>query len=86
MQPVISSVVKCISGRRVRRAGRGCMNKKIISIEIIKYFNYDPRLNGLFLRNSFPRIKDGAYVIILDDKKVKGHIRFDYSQKYSCIL
>ena len=39
MQPVLSSVVKCISGGRVRRAGRGYMNKKIISIEIIKYFS-----------------------------------------------
>ena len=27
MQPVISSVVKGVSGRRVRRAGRGYMNK-----------------------------------------------------------
>ena len=29
VQPVISSVVKGISGRGVRRAGRGDMNKKI---------------------------------------------------------
>ena len=27
VQPVISSVVKSISGRRLRRAGRGYMNK-----------------------------------------------------------
>ena len=27
MQPVISSVVKCINGRGVRRAGRGYMTK-----------------------------------------------------------
>ena len=27
VQPVVSSVVKCISGRGIRRAGRGYMDK-----------------------------------------------------------
>ena len=27
LQPVVSSVVKCISGRGIRRAGRGYMDK-----------------------------------------------------------
>ena len=39
-----------------------------------KYFNYEPRFNGVFSRNNLPRIKDGAYVINLVDKKVKEHI------------
>ena len=39
------------------------------NIEITYYFNYEPRFNGAFLRNNLPRIKDGAYVINLHDKK-----------------
>ena len=31
-----------------------------------------PRFNGVFSRNSLPRIQDGAYVINLDDKSNKG--------------
>ena len=42
------------------------------NIEIIEYFNYKPRFNGVFSKNSLPRIKDGAYVINIDDKKGKG--------------
>ena len=47
VQPVISSVVKVISGKGVRRAGRGYMNKKILvslhplnNIETTNYLNY----------------------------------------------
>ena len=36
------------------------------------YFNDEPRFNGVFSRNSLPRIKDGANVINLDDKGSKG--------------
>ena len=42
------------------------------SIEITNYFNYEPRFNGVFSRNNLPTIKDGAYVINLDDKNSKG--------------
>ena len=42
------------------------------NIEITNYFNYEPRFNGVFSRNNLPRIKDGAYVINLDDKNSKG--------------
>ena len=42
------------------------------NIEITNYFNYEPRFNGVFPRNNWPRIKDGMYVINLDDKKDKG--------------
>ena len=54
VQPVISSVVKSISGRGVRRIGRGYMYKKFLvplhllnNIEITNYFNYEPRFNGI---------------------------------------
>ena len=42
------------------------------SIEIAKYFNFDPRSTGVFSRDNLPRIKDGVYVIDLDDKQSKG--------------
>ena len=41
-------------------------------MEITSYFNNEPRFSGVFSRNNLPRIKDGAYVINLDDKKNKG--------------
>ena len=36
------------------------------------YFNYKPRFNCLFSRNTLLTIKDGAYVINVDDNKSKG--------------
>ena len=39
---------------------------------ITKCFNYKPRFNVVFSRYSLPRIKDGMYVINLDDKQSKG--------------
>ena len=55
------------------------MNKQIFldplhplsNFEITKYFNDEPRFNGIFSRNNLPRIKDRAYVINLDDKNSK---------------
>ena len=39
------------------------------NIEITKNFNYKPRFNGIFSRNSLPRTKYGGYVINLDESK-----------------
>ena len=78
VQPVISSVVKGLSGRGVRRAGKGHMDKFLVplhplnNMKIANYFKYEPRFNGVSSRNNLPRIKDGAYVINLDDKNSKG--------------
>ena len=73
--PVISSVVKGISGKKVRSARRAYINKTFFNplnplnnIEITNYFNDEPIFNGVFSRNNLPRIKDGGYVINLDDK------------------
>ena len=38
------------------------------NIEITKYFNYDPRFNGVVKRDNLTRLKDRAYVISLDGK------------------
>ena len=42
------------------------------NIEITNYFNHKPRFNGVFSRTNSPRLKDGEYVINLDDKNSKG--------------
>ena len=40
----------------------------LTNFEIQKYYNNKPRFNGGFLRNNLPKeIKDGAYVINLDE-------------------
>ena len=41
------------------------------NIKITNYFNYEPRFNGILSKSNLPRIKDGAYVINLDDKNSK---------------
>ena len=35
--------------------------------EIQKYQQIGPKFNGVYSRNSLPKIKDGAYVINLDE-------------------
>ena len=42
------------------------------NVEITNYFKYEVRINGVFSRHNLPRIKDGAYVINLDDRNSKG--------------
>ena len=42
------------------------------NVEITNYLKYEVRINGVFSRNNLPRIKDGAYVINLDDRNSKG--------------
>ena len=40
----------------------------LTNFEIQKYYKNEPRFNGVFLRNNLPKnIKDGAYVINLDE-------------------
>ena len=41
--------------------------RRINNFEIQKYFQNGPRFNGVYSRNNLPKIKDGAYVIHLDD-------------------
>ena len=45
---------------------------------IVKNFDYEPKFNGVFSKDSLSRIKDGAYVINFDGKKVRRHIGFYY--------
>ena len=59
------------AGEGVIRAGRGIIiwiiwikifssTPSFNNIQITKYFNYEPRFNGIYSRDSLPRIKDGA--------------------------
>ena len=56
--PVISSVVKGVSGRGVRRTRKGYIDKKLLvplnllsNVKITKCLNYKPRFNDVFSRN-----------------------------------
>ena len=42
------------------------------------YLYHQPRFNSAFSRNNSSRIKDGAYAINLDGKKVKKYIASHY--------
>ena len=42
------------------------------NFEIQKYNQNKPKFTGAYSRNSFPKIKDGAYVINLDEFKPIG--------------
>ena len=37
-----------------------------------KYYKNEPRFNGVYSRDNLPRIKDGAYVINLDEYSDTG--------------
>ena len=40
--------------------------------EIQEYYQNEPKFNGVYSRNNLPKIKDGAYVINLDEHKLIG--------------
>ena len=44
----------------------------ITNFEIQKYYQNEPKFNGVYSRNNLPKIKDGAYVINLDEFKSIG--------------
>ena len=41
----------------------------LTNFEIQKYYQKEPTFNGVYARNNLPKIKDGAYVIKLDEYK-----------------
>ena len=44
----------------------------LTNFEIQKYYENEPKFNGVYSRNNLPKIKDGAYVINLDEYKSIG--------------
>ena len=63
------------AGEGIVRTGYGNNNKKgfsmpphpLTNFEIQKYYQNNPRFNGVYSRDNLPEIKDGAYVINLDE-------------------
>ena len=45
----------------------------LTNFEIQKYYQNEPKFNGVYSRNNLPKIKDGAYVINLDEFKSIGN-------------
>ena len=39
----------------------------LTNFEILKYYQNEPRFNGVYSRDNLPRIKDGSYVTNLDE-------------------
>ena len=44
----------------------------LTNFEIQKYYQNEPKFNGLYSRNNLPKIKDGAYVMNLNEFKSVG--------------
>ena len=44
----------------------------LTNFEIQKYYQNEPKFNGIYSRNSLPKIKGGVYVISLDEYKSIG--------------
>ena len=44
----------------------------LTNFEIQKYYQNERKFNGVYSRNNLPKIKDGAYVINLDEFKSIG--------------
>ena len=41
-------------------------------IEELKYYQNEPKFNGIYSRNNLPKVKDGAYVTNFDGYKSVG--------------
>ena len=41
----------------------------LTNFEIKKYYQNEPKFNGVYSRNNLPKIKNGAYIIYLDEFK-----------------
>ena len=45
---------------------------RLTNFENKKYYQSEPKFNGIFLKNYLSKIKNGAYVINLDEYKLIG--------------
>ena len=55
----------------------------LTNFEIQKYYQTEPKFNGVYLRNNLPKIKDGTYVINLDEFKSIGTHWIALCDRYS---
>ena len=67
-----------LAGKDTIRAGEGTIREFLMllhpatNFEIQKYYQNELKFYGVYLGNNLPRIKDGAYVINLDEYKLIG--------------
>ena len=46
----------------------------LTNFEVQKYYQNEPKFNGVYSRNNLPKIKDGAYVTSFDEfKSAENH-------------
>ena len=45
---------------------------QLTNFEIKKYYHNEPKCNGVYLINNLPKIKDGTYIINLDEYRSIG--------------
>ena len=45
------------------------LSHPLINFEIIKCYQSEPKFNGVYSRNNLPKVKNGAYVMNLDECK-----------------
>ena len=48
------------------------MPHPLTNFEMQKYYQNEPKFNGVYSRNDLPKIKNGAFVINFDEYKSKG--------------
>ena len=67
-----------LAGKGAIRAGKGTIRARESTVragtnfEIQKYYQNEPKFNGVYSRNNLPKTKDGAYIINLDEFKPIG--------------
>ena len=59
-------------GKGALRTGTVMWSQPVTNFEIPKYYQKEPKFNGVFSGNNLPEIKDGDYLINLDKYKSIG--------------
>ena len=60
------------SDRRTKARQDFNATSSLTNFEIQKYYHYKPKFNANYSRNNLPKIKDGAYLINLDEYESIG--------------
>ena len=53
--------------KKIKKNGFLMPPHPLTNFEIQKYYQNEPRFNGVYSRDNLPKIKDGAYIINLDE-------------------
>ena len=56
----------------------------LTNFEIQKYYQNEPKFNGFYSRNNLSKIKDGAYIINIDEHNSIGI--YSISMNQSCLI